>query len=120
MQEDDPRDSEQRVPQATDQALRRTSTDSVRANYTAQLAYPLRFAGRIADDCSKLQRIGLERGPDQRGWTLTDSGTRQTAAEVTPALTAARGTALAQPHASAEKDYVLELCIPVFFFQIKF
>ena len=119
LQEDDSRDSEQRVPQATDQAPRRTSTDSLLANHTAQLAYPLRFAGRIADDCSKFQRVGLAQGPDQRGWTSTDSGTRQTTAEVTPALTAARGTAMAQPHASAEKGF-LELCIPVFVFRIKF
>ena len=118
-QEDGPRGLELRAPQATDLIPRQMTEDCSLANYTAQLAYPLRFAGRIADDCSKLQRVGLAQGPDQRGWTSTDSGTRQTTAEVTPALTAARGTALAQPHASAEKDF-LELCIPVFVFRIKF
>ena len=118
-QEDGPRGLELRAPQATDLIPRQMTEDCSLANYTAQLAYPLRFDGRIADDCSKLQRVGLAQGPDQRGWTSTDSGTRQTTAEVTPALTAARGTALAQPHASAEKDF-LELCIPVFVFRIKF
>ena len=108
-----------RALQATDLIPRQMTEDGSLANYTAQLAYPRRIAGRIADECSKLQRVGLAQGPDQRGWTSTDSGTRQTTAEVTPALTAARGTAMAQPHASAEKGF-LELCIPVFVFRIKF
>jgi hypothetical protein len=85
-------------------APRQTSEDYAPANYTAQFTYPRRFARRTAHDCGKLQRIGLERGPDQRGWTVTDSGTRQ-AAEVTPALSTARGTALAQLHASRKKTF---------------
>jgi hypothetical protein len=118
QQEDGLRGPEQPAPQATDQVPRQTSEDSDPASYTARLTYPLRFARRSANDCYKLQRIGLERGPDQRGWTLTDAGTRQTAAEVTPALTTARGTALAQLHPALEKGF-LELRIFVFIFEKK-
>ena len=118
QQEDGLRGPEQPAPQATDQVPRQTSDDSDPANYTARFTYPLRFARRIANDCYKLQRIGLARGPDQRGWTLTDSGTRQTAAEVTPALTTARGTALAQLHPALEKGF-LEPRISVFIFEKK-
>ena len=118
-QEDGPCGPERRAPQATDQIPRQMTEDGSLANYTAQLAYPLRIAGRIAEDCSKLQRVGLAQGPDQRGWTSSDPATRQRAVEVTPALTTARGTAMRQLRASAEKDF-LELCIPVFFFRIKF
>jgi len=114
-QEDGLRGPEQRAPQATDLIPRKTSENLDQANYTARFTYPLRFARRIANDCCKLRRSGLERGPDQRGWTLTDSGTRRTAAEVTPALRTARGTALAQLHASVEKAF-LELRISVFIF----
>ena len=69
QQEDGRRGPEQPAPQATDQVPRQTSEDSDPASYTARLTYPLRFARRSANDCYKLQRIGLERGPDQRGWT---------------------------------------------------
>ena len=118
QQEDGLRGPEQSAPQATDQVPRQTSEDPDPANSTARFTYPLRFARRIANDCYKLQRSGLARGPDQHGWTLTDAGTRQMAAEVTPALTTARGTALAQLHPALEKGF-LEPRISVFIFEKK-